>query len=59
MTPEELSDRVDALVDTDVLKLRDALFAVIGKLDALDGRSAETDEMLDEIRATLEEAVSL
>ncbi|GAA1030746.1 MULTISPECIES: DUF6011 domain-containing protein [Amycolatopsis] len=45
---------VDRLVDTDPLKLRDALFAVISKLEALDGRSAVTDEVLDEIRAALQ-----
>lgn len=54
MTPEEIHNLVDRLVDTDVLKLRDALFAVIGKLEALDGRSSDTDDMLDEIRAALE-----
>lgn len=54
MTPEEIYNLIDRLVDTDPLKLREALFAVIGKLEALDGRSSETDDMLDEIRAALE-----
>lgn len=58
MTIEELHDRIEWLVDTDVLKLRDALTAVIVKLDALDGRSAETDDMLDEIRTALEGALA-
>jgi len=55
MTPEEIHNLVDRLVDTDPLKLRDALFAVVGKLEALDGRGSDTDDMLDEIRAKLEE----
>lgn len=54
MTIEETYNLIDRLVDTDPLKMRDALFAVISKLDALDGRSADTDDVLDEIRAVLE-----
>lgn len=54
MTPEEIHNLVDRLVDTDPLKLRDALFAVVSKLEALDGRSSDTDDVLDEIRAALE-----
>lgn len=51
---ETAHNLVDRLVDTDPLKLRDALYAVISKLEALDGRSADTDAMLDEIREALE-----
>ena len=54
MTPEEIHNLVDRLVDTDPLKLRDALFTVVSKLEALDGRSSDTDDVLDEIRAALE-----
>jgi hypothetical protein len=45
---------VDRLVDTDPLKLRDALFVVISKLETLAGRSADTDDVIDEIRGALE-----
>jgi len=58
VTPEELHDRVDILVDTDVLKLRDALVAVISKIDQLGGQSSDTDDVLDELHETLEGALS-
>lgn len=54
MTAEEAHNLIDRLVDTDPLKLRDALFAVISKLEELDGRSADTDAVLDDIRGALE-----
>ncbi len=54
MTPEETYNLVDRLVDSNPLKLRDALFAVIDKIEYLDGRSSDTDDVLDDIRGVLE-----
>jgi hypothetical protein len=54
MTPEEIHNLVDRLVDTNPLKLRDAVFAVIERIEYLDGRSSDTDDMLDDIRGVLE-----
>ena len=37
MTPSEAFDRVDALVDTNPLELRDLVWGVLGRIDALSG----------------------
>ena len=58
MSPSEAFDRVDALVDTNPLELRDLVWGILGRIDALSGRSPVEDDLLDNLREFIEEQLS-